>query len=474
MSRQPPRARIPSKARLLELVRSQGGDAGWTVIDQGLSAGSNLAVGVAAGRAGGEQLLGEFTVAFSVYLLAMGFSRALFSEPLLSLPVQQGQRAERAAVTCVAVGALATGGVVALAGALLSSSVLIAVGLVLPALLVQDLLRFVAIRVRRARRAAALDGIWVLALLLTWPILTATRSAAVLVLLWGAGAAAAALYGLIQTPPASLRASWRWWHTDARRVGGLLVVDSVVHSLAAQATVFGLVGLLGASALGQLRAAQLLLGPASTLLVAFNSFVLPRLTSRGSGVPRRLAVQLSVLSAGAAVVAVAVSVLAAPLLEQLFFGDVVSVPLGFLLLVALLPVVTGASAGFVLHLKAMRDLRTWTAFRVTLVVLQVPLVLGAAHVGGLDRAVQALVLQALIVTCGDVLAWRLTLRSRARSERGQQASGPDVPLAPGSPQGAPEQERGGDHEVRGVDEDVVGQGQQGEAEHQLDRGGAER
>ena len=165
-------APVPSPPResRRSLLRRQGGDAGWTVLDQGLSAASNLLVSVAAGRAGGEQLLGEFTIAFSLYLLGMGFSRALFSEPLLSLPVQGGQRPERAAVTCVGLAAVAAGTAIALAGMLFSSSVVVALGVVLPALLVQDLLRFAAIRVRRARRAAALDGIWVLALALSWPV----------------------------------------------------------------------------------------------------------------------------------------------------------------------------------------------------------------------------------------------------------------------------------------------------------------
>ena len=427
---------------------------------------------MAAGRAGGEQLLGEFTIAFSLYLLGMGFSRALFSEPLLSLPVQGGQRPERAAVTCVGLAAVAAGTAIALAGMLFSSSVVVALGVVLPALLVQDLLRFAAIRVRRARRAAALDGIWVLALALSWPVLSSTRSAAELVLLWGAGAALACAYGLYKTPPVLPRAAWRWWQRDARRVGGLLVLDSVVYNVAAQATVFGLVGLLGAGALGQLRAAQLLLGPAGTLLVAFNSFVLPRLSSRGSGVSRRLAVQLSAVSAGAAFLAVAASVLVAPWVEQLFFGDAVNVPLGFLLLVALFPVVTGASAGFVLHLKALRDLRIWTVVRVTVVALEVPLVLGAAQVGGLDRAVQAMLLHALLISSGDVLSWRLTLR-RAAARDSPDASdrdAPDVVLTACRADGAAEHQRRGDHEVRRVDDDVVGHGQQTEPENQLHRG----
>ena len=452
------------------MLRRHGGDAGWIVLDQGLSAASNLAVSVAAGRAGGEQLLGEFTIAFTFYLFSMGFSRALFSEPLMSLPVQEGRHPERAAVTCVAMAALGAGLAVALAGLLFSSSVVLAVAVVLPALLVQDLLRFAAVRLRRARRAAALDGIWVLALLLSWPVLTTTGSAAVLVLLWGAGAAGAALYGIRATPPASPREAWRWWQTDARRVGGLLVVDSVVYNVAGQATVFGLVGLLGVGALGQLRAAQLLLGPASTLLVAFNSFVLPRLTSRTCGVQRRLAVQLSALSAGAAAFAVALSVLAAPVVEQLFFGDVVNVSPGFLLLVAVIPVITGASAGFVLHLKALRDLRTWTAVRVPLVALGVPLVLVAAQMGGLYRAVQAMLLHALLVTCGDVLAWRFTLRTRAARDVVPVGSDSGGGLVERGADGAPEQQRGGDHEVRRVDDDVVRKGEEPEAEHELHRG----
>lgn len=405
--------RRPSAARL-RILRRQGGDAGWTVFDQGLSAASNLVVSIAAGRAGGEQLLGAFTIGFTVYLLLLGFSRALFSEPLLSLPVEDDRTPDRAAVTCVAMYSVVAGGAVALVGAALGSTTLLAVAVVLPALLGQDLLRFAAFRRRRARSAAALDGIWLGALLLAWPVLTSTGSAAVLVLLWGAGAALAVLWGLRAVTPTGPRTAWRWWQRDARRVGGLLAVEGVVYSVTGQGVVFGLAALLGTAELGRLRAAQLLLGPATTMLVAFNAFVLPRLASRADRVSSRQALQLSAASAAASVVAVAASVGAAPAVERLFFGDRLDVSLRLVVVLGIAMVVLATSAGVVLHLKALRDLGPHTFVGGCAAMLSVPLVLSAAQRGGLDLAALAMLVQAAVVSGGAVVAWQYTLRRRAR------------------------------------------------------------
>jgi O-antigen/teichoic acid export membrane protein len=182
--------------------------------------------------------------------------------------------------------------------------------------------------------------------------------------------------------------------------------------------VFGLAALRGTAELGRLRAAQLLLGPATTMLVAFNAFVLPRLASRAQHVSSRQALQLCAVSAGASGVAVGLSVVAAPLVEQLFFGDELDVSLRLVVVVGVAMVLLAASAGIVLHLKALRDLGPHTVVRGCIAVLSVPLVLGAARAGGLDLAVFAMLLQAALAAAGDVVAWRYTLRRRARRATG--------------------------------------------------------
>lgn len=395
-------------------VRRQGGDAVWTAVDQGLSAGSNLLISIAAGRAGGERLLGQFTLAFTAYLLALGFSRALFSEPLLSLPLTADRGPERSAVTSVLGFSVAVAGVSAVVGAAVHVLPLVALAAVLPALLVQDLLRFAAFRRRAARAAVALDGIWLAVLLLLLPVITGVGSAAVLVLLWGLGALLAAGWGLRRGWPAPPRAAWRWWHRDARAVGGLLVVDSAVYSVTAQGTVFALAALLGTADLGRLRAAQLLLGPATTLLVAFNAFVLPRLASRARQVAAREALLLCGVSAGVSAVAVGLSVAARPVVQRLFFGGRLDVAVALVAVAGATVVVQAASAGLVLHLKALRELRAWTVVRSSVLVVSVPVVLGTAAARGLLGALTAMLVMAALAAGGDAAAWRWTVRRAAR------------------------------------------------------------
>lgn len=391
--------------------------AGWTATDQVLSSLSNLVISAAVGRAGGTRLLGQFALAFTAYLLLLGFQRALVSEPLMSLRATEDRAPDRAALGSAGAYAVVVAAVVAAAGLVVSEPALLVLALVLPALLLQDALRFQAFQRQDPRTAALLDGIWLAVVLAGLPLVITASTVLVPLTVWGAGAALAVGVGMAVTGlrPARPLTAWRWWKRDARRYGGLLALDSVVHSSAAQAIAFGLAGIVGVAELGRLRAGQLLLGVAGTALVAFNVFVLPRLTSRGGSISPRQAGGLCLLATAVSMAAVGGSVVVAPFLARVFFGEQVEAELSLLLPIGATLVVASSTAGLLLHMKAMRRIGGYTLGRLAVAVTGTPLVLVAAAAGGLVAAAWAMACVAAAAAVADVVAWRYAWRAAQRA-----------------------------------------------------------
>lgn len=386
-------------------------EAGWTITTQVLSALSNLVVSLAVGRAGGERLLGEFAIAFTIYLLLLGFQRALISEPLMAQAVEEGRLPDRAALGCAAAYAVGSATATAAAGLLLGIDAVVYLAPVLPALLLHDLLRYAALRRRQARRAAVLDGTWLLVVLLAWPVLTAVDTVAPPILLWGGAAGAAALWGLLTGPGfAPWSATVAWWKREARRFGGLLAFDSIVHALATQGVFLLLVVIIGVQEIGRLRAATVVLGPTGTVLVAFNAFFLPRLASRARELTGRQAWQLCAASTGISLGMVGVTIALAPMISRLFFDGRIDLGYALVVPIGMSLVLSASTAGLVLHLKALRRIGLWTVTRLVTTALGVPILLYLADQHGLQGAVTGLVAEALLIAAGDVFAWRRAVK----------------------------------------------------------------
>ena len=415
-----PRLRLPladpaPPGRLATLLRHVPA-AGWTAADQAASSLVTLLLSVGVARAGGTRLLGQFALAFTAYLLVLGFQRALVTEPLMSLPA--GDRAvPRAALGSSLVFGAAVGAVVLLVGLAGAGTGLVVLGAVLPALLLQDAVRFTAFQRQDARGAAAVDLTWLLLLAVSWPLLVGADAVAVPLLLWGAGALCGALVGMAagRLRPAGPRTAWSWWVRDARTYGGLLAVESTVYSLAEQGLVVGLASLLGVEELGRLR-----VGAAPARRRRHGAGRLQRLRAAAAhgarrhradrpagrrAVPARRPVSgrrrrgqpAGRAAAGAAAVRRAAS----------------RCRPGLLVPVALALVIGSAPAGLLLHMKALRRVGGYTAARVVCALLGTPAVLGAAAWGGLRAAVWAMVAQAALYAVGDLVAWRYARRAAA-------------------------------------------------------------
>jgi O-antigen/teichoic acid export membrane protein len=257
---------------------------------------TNFIVGVVVARTLGAADFGAFSLAWVTYSVVLNLSRGLATDPLSvrfsGVPVADWSAAvRRSSVIALLVGVLA-GSICVLAGALLGSPVgqaFLALGIVLPALLLQDNWRFAFFASGEGRRAFTNDLVWALALVPALYLATSWDSEFGLVLAWGASGAVAAGFGFVQTGllPDSLRGAWSWLrqHGD---LGLRYMVENVVSSFSEQVRMYGLGVIAGLADVGAVRGAQLLLGPFLAVLAGLGSVSVPEAARVLQRRPRRL------------------------------------------------------------------------------------------------------------------------------------------------------------------------------------------
>jgi N-acetylglucosaminyldiphosphoundecaprenol N-acetyl-beta-D-mannosaminyltransferase len=384
---------------------------GWTGIDQLLSSVSNVIISLAVARGAGVSGLGAYTVAFALYLIILGFQRALVTEPLLAIP----KRADRddhsplglgAAVIFVLLGA----GIVAMFGLLLGRSELMALAAVLPFVCLQDAYRHVLFRRRQAHLAAASDAIWVAASVAAWPLVASGGGVEVAVIVWGLGGALGAFLAAAATRilPSFGGRALRWWTREARPLGGALAVTSLTYAIGAQLVLVGLSGVLGEDALGELRAAQILFGPVALATTAISFFALPRMASARERLSVRIAGLVSIGSAVLVLLCVGALFIAAPLLFPILYGSGFDAQPALLVPLALQMAVGALAMGPILLLKARMTGGPLATTRIVATVIGVPLVLVVAANEGLVAAAWAMLAQATIYV---LLVWRAAAKT---------------------------------------------------------------
>jgi O-antigen/teichoic acid export membrane protein len=278
--------RIPAAARR----------AGWNVADQAVSSLSNLAVSVLVARSVDSTAFGGFTIAFTIFSLLTGFSRAVVTFPL-GVRFADASRAKfdyaaASAVGCSFLLSVIAGACCLVVGDLLGGSpgaALTALGVVFPGLIVQEAWRNVFIASGRASAAALNSTFWAVAQLLAiWVVLSFGKSSVgPLVLAWGGSAAVAALLGIAQSrirprPARSLR--WLW---ENRGVSGYVGYEYLTVQGSYQVTLLLIAAVASLEANGALRGAQVLLGPVTTLVAATMRFAVPEVARRRAQLTER-------------------------------------------------------------------------------------------------------------------------------------------------------------------------------------------
>ena len=154
---------------------------------------------------------------------------------------------------------------------------LIGLSVVLPALLAQDAWRFGFFAANRGRDAFVNDAVWavVLGVGFALAVMAGATEPATYVVLWGLGAAAGSVLGVVQSrllpQPTAVRS---WWAEHADLIPRFSA-ESIARMGDAQLTYYAISVIGGLIVVGTLRAGELILGPFNILFQGVHLVALP-------------------------------------------------------------------------------------------------------------------------------------------------------------------------------------------------------
>jgi hypothetical protein len=362
---------------------------GLGLADQAFSSLTNFGLGVVVARSVDARAFGAFGIVFATYLLALGVSRALHTDPLI-VRFSDSERDALATATAAATGAALVGAGVlacgcALAAALAGTSVratFAALAVCLPGLLVQDAWRWSFLAARRADRALVNDVAWACVMFPALAVVVTTGHAtpATCVLVWGASATVAAGVGVVQSRvrPAPERARV-WWRAN-RDLGVRYVGEFAATSSAGELSVYAVGAVSGLGAVGSIRAASLLVGPFNVVLMGVITVAVPEFVRLLRRSPERVR-SASVAVSAALVIGAAAWLAAAAAVPRDVGTDLLhtnwSAARALLVPVGGYYVASAVAAGAVIAVRASGDARR--SLRVRTVAA--PTVIAAAIVG---------------------------------------------------------------------------------------------
>jgi O-antigen/teichoic acid export membrane protein len=257
--------------------RALAGRLSWGLADQAASSMTNFAVGIYVARSLGLAAFGVFSLAWVTYGVVLSVSRGLATDPLVvrfsGVPDASWRGAvARSSGTALGVG-VAIGAACLVAGPALGDRVgpaFACLGLMLPGLLLQDAWRYSFFAAGAGRKAFVNDLVWGVALVPAMVVAAHVGSVAAFVLAWGASAAVAAVYGCFQSGIRPRTTGARVWMREHRDLGYRYLVENTCVSGASQLRAYGLGAIVGVSAVGVIRGAELLLGPFLAVLMGLS------------------------------------------------------------------------------------------------------------------------------------------------------------------------------------------------------------
>jgi O-antigen/teichoic acid export membrane protein len=263
--------------------------AGWNLVDQVISSVTNAALSIVVARSVDATSFGGFAVAFTVFAVLVGVSRAVATTPLL-IRFAGAAAGEFRNASAAALGTALSLGVLSGAGCLLvgawvdgpAGSALTALAVVLPGLLVQDAWRQVFFAEGRPAAATLNDTVWAVVQLVAVGALLLTDVGAVgpLVLAWGGAAVAAALLGIRQARNRPRPAATKGWLREHRDLTAVLLTEFGTQQGSMQGAMLVIAAVGSLAAIGALRGVQVLLGVTNILMMAAVAFALPELSRR--------------------------------------------------------------------------------------------------------------------------------------------------------------------------------------------------
>ncbi|MFF4009661.1 hypothetical protein [Streptomyces sp. NPDC001717] len=250
-----------------------------SVLDQAASSATNILVLVLAARLSSASGFADFSMVYVTFSVLLGLNMAYVGQ---SLVLEKGDRVgdlARSAAGFTGAASAAVGAVLALVGLVLPGATgraFLALGLVLPLVLLQDGLRYCFSALRTPERALAADALRLVCVVAALAVQPEGASAGRLVLVWGVSALPALALGLFLLRPfvrgrrADLRPYLRRGHLGQR-----FVVEFAVGNGSSQLAVLGLGVFATPLAVGALRGATTLFGPLNVLFNSANAFAPP-------------------------------------------------------------------------------------------------------------------------------------------------------------------------------------------------------
>ncbi|MEV4195262.1 hypothetical protein [Streptomyces toxytricini] len=258
-----------------------------SVLDQAASSATNILVVVLAARLSTAAGFADFSMVYVAFSVLLGLNMAYVGQStVLEKDPERLGAVCRSALGFTAAAAAAAGAVLAATGALLpgdAGAAFLALGLVLPAVLLQDGLRYCFSALRTPERALAADALRLVCAVAALLVQPAGSAPGRLVLVWGLSALPALALGLLLLRPyvrgarADLRPYLRRGHLGQR-----FAVEFAVGNGASQLAVLGLGVFATPLAVGALRGATTVFGPLNVLFNSANAFG-PPVVGRASG-----------------------------------------------------------------------------------------------------------------------------------------------------------------------------------------------
>ncbi|MGY4907343.1 hypothetical protein [Streptomyces sp. 900116325] len=261
-----------------------------SVLDQAASSLTNIAVLVIAARVSTVHGFATFSMVYLTFTVLLGLNMAYVGQAVVLTRGGAGA-ACRSAITFTSLASGAVGVLLATVGAVTGAvtggwagpgGAFLALGLVLPLVLVQDGLRYAFSTLRRPGLALAADTLRLVCVVPALLLQPRHAAPGLLVAVWGVSAVPALLLGLrllwphVRGSRADLRPYVRRGHLGQR-----FVVEFAVGNASSQLAVLGL-GLFAAPlAVGALRGATTLFGPLNVLFNSVNAFGPPLLNRLG-------------------------------------------------------------------------------------------------------------------------------------------------------------------------------------------------
>ena len=275
---------------------------------------SNAAVSFYVARELGATQFGAFSLAYVTYSFALTGSRGLATDSLLvrfsGTHLVTWRRAAAHCTGTALVTGLLTGACALVAAAVLGGAprlAFLALGLVLPGLLLQDSWRYSFFALGRGSQAFINDTIWTLTLVPPLLFLRITHHNTVFwfIIAWGAAATVAACVGPLQARVIPRPPNVWAWVSQHRDLAFRYLAENASNSGAGQLRIYGVGAIAGLAAVGYVQAAGLLMGPFLVIFLGISLVTVPEATRILRHSPQHLRLYCVLVGAGMAVLALA-------------------------------------------------------------------------------------------------------------------------------------------------------------------------